>query len=136
MVLRRSGARYHVQVVTGPPVFHQRPSVDVLFDSVARFAGANAVGAVLTGMGADGAKGLLAMRQAGARTLAEDESSCVVFGMPAEAIKCGAAERVVPLPDVAATMLALARKQQQQDQGQGRGGPPAPRAGPAGPAAA
>jgi two-component system, chemotaxis family, protein-glutamate methylesterase/glutaminase len=115
MVLRRSGARYFVQVVTGAPVFHQRPSVDVLFDSVAEYAGANAIGAILTGMGADGAKGLLAMRNAGARTIAQDEKSCIVFGMPAEAIKCGAAERVVPLQDVAPTMLTLARKQQQQD---------------------
>ncbi len=101
MVLRRSGARYHAQVKTGPPVYHQRPSVDVLFQSVAKHAGPNAVGVILTGMGADGAKGLLAMREAGARTFAQDEHSCVVFGMPKEAIKLGGAERVVPLQRVA-----------------------------------
>lgn len=105
MMLKRSGARYQVEVRDGPPVFHQRPSVDVLFHSVARYAGANAIGAVLTGMGADGAEGLLSMRKAGARTIAEDESSCIVFGMPAEAIKCGGAERVVPLKDIARTIL-------------------------------
>jgi two-component system chemotaxis response regulator CheB len=108
MLLKRSGARYYVEVKDGPEVFHQRPSVEVLFNSVAKFAGANAVGAILTGMGADGAKGLLSMRQAGARTIAQDEQSCVVFGMPMEAIKCGAAERVVPLTDVARTLLQLA----------------------------
>jgi two-component system, chemotaxis family, protein-glutamate methylesterase/glutaminase len=97
MVLRHSGARYFVEVKDGPPVFHQRPSVDVLFHSVAQHAGRNAVGVILTGMGADGARGLLAMRQAGAHTFAQDESSCVVFGMPKEAIRLGAAEQVVPL---------------------------------------
>jgi two-component system chemotaxis response regulator CheB len=116
MALRRSGARYCVEIFTAPTVCHQRPSVDVMFNSVAEFAGINATGAILTGMGADGAMGLLAMRQAGARTVAQDEKSCVVFGMPAEAIKCGAAERVVPLTEVAATVLALSRQQQQQDQ--------------------
>lgn len=105
MLLRRSGARYHVELKNGPEVHHQRPSVEVLFDSVAKYAGANAAGAILTGMGADGARGLLAMRQAGARTLAQDEATCTVFGMPAEAIKCGAAERVVPLGDVARTLI-------------------------------
>lgn len=107
MVLRRSGAQYSVQVKTGPPVHHQRPSVDVLFHSVARQAGANAVGAILTGMGADGAAGLLAMRQAGARTAAQDEASCVVFGMPREAIRLGAAEHVVPLDRMAEQILRL-----------------------------
>ncbi len=97
MAVVRSGARYYVNVKTGPPVFHQRPSVDVLFHSVARQVGPNAVGVILTGMGADGARGLLAMRKAGARTLAQDESTCVVFGMPREAIEMGAAERVEPL---------------------------------------
>ena len=97
MVLRRSGARYFVGVKTGPPVHHQRPSVDVLFHSVAKQAGHNAVGVILTGMGADGAAGLLAMKQAGARTLAQDEASCVVFGMPKEAIRKDAVEQIVPL---------------------------------------
>jgi len=105
MVLRRSGARYFVEIKDGPPVFHQRPSVDVLFHSVAQHAGRNAVGVILTGMGADGARGLLAMRQAGARTLAQDESSCVVFGMPKEAIRLGAAEQVVSLRHMAGRVL-------------------------------
>jgi two-component system chemotaxis response regulator CheB len=105
MLLRRSGARYHVELKDGPEVHHQRPSVEVLFDSVARYAGANAAGAILTGMGADGARGLLNMRHAGARTLAQDEATSTVFGMPGEAIKCGAAERVVPLGDVAKTLF-------------------------------
>ncbi len=97
MVLGRSGGTYLVRIKDGPRVHYQRPSADVLFHSVARTAGRNAVGAILTGMGADGAKGLLAMRAAGAFTLAQDEASCVVFGMPKEAIKLGAADRVVPL---------------------------------------
>jgi two-component system chemotaxis response regulator CheB len=97
MVLTRSGGTYLVRIKDGPRVHYQRPSVDVLFQSVARAAGRNAVGALLTGMGADGAKGLLAMRAGGAITLAQDEASCIVFGMPKEAIKLGAAARVVPL---------------------------------------
>jgi two-component system chemotaxis response regulator CheB len=101
MLLHHSGARYLVRLKDGPSVHHQCPSVDVLFHSVARHAGRNAVGVLLTGMGADGAKGLLAMRQSGAYTLAEDEQSCVVFGMPKEAIKLGAATQVVPLPHMA-----------------------------------
>lgn len=110
MVLRRSGARYYVQIKDGPEVFHQRPSVEVLLDSVARYAGKNAVGAILTGMGADGAKGLLAMRNAGARTIAQDERSSVVYGMPMEAMKCGGAEKSVPLMDVAKTLMQLAQQ--------------------------
>lgn len=109
MVLRRDGGRYYVEVKDGPDVFHQKPSVEVLFNSVAKVAGASAVGAILTGMGADGAQGLLRMRQAGAKTIAQDEASCVVFGMPAEAIKCGAAQRVVPLDQVADAMVDAAR---------------------------
>jgi two-component system chemotaxis response regulator CheB len=105
MVLRRSGARYFVGVKTGPRVHHQRPSVDVMFHSVASIAGQNAVGVILTGMGADGAKGLLAMRQAGASTLAQDEASCVVFGMPKEAIKLDAAEKTVPLNQMARKII-------------------------------
>ena len=97
MLLRRSGARYFVQVKTGPPVHHQRPSVDVLFNSAAQSAGANVVGIILTGMGADGAEGLLAMKERGAYTIAQDEASCVVFGMPREAIRRGATQKVLPL---------------------------------------
>ncbi len=107
MLLARSGARYFVKLVGGPPVHHQRPAVDVLFDSVAKTAGGNAVGAVLTGMGADGAAGLLSMRKAGARTLAQDEATSTVYGMPAEAAKVGAAEQIVPLDKVAETMLRM-----------------------------
>ena len=107
MLLKRSGARYYVQVKQGPLVHHQRPSVDVLFKSVADYAGANALGIILTGMGADGADGLLRMKQAGARTIAQDEKSCVVFGMPREAIKAGAVERIVDIADVAQTALNM-----------------------------
>ncbi len=110
MLLRRSGARYFVEIKDGPELFHQKPSVEVMFNSVARHAGANAVGAILTGMGADGAKGLLNMKNAGARTIAQDERSSVVFGMPMEAIKCGAAEQVVSLNEVAGTMIQLAQR--------------------------
>ena len=108
-LLRRSGARYYVEVKDGPEVHHQKPSVEVLFESVAHYAGANAVGSILTGMGADGAKGLLSMRRAGAHTVAQDEKSSVVFGMPMEAIKCGAAELVLPLQDIASALLRFAR---------------------------
>jgi two-component system chemotaxis response regulator CheB len=97
MVLTRSGARYHVRVKSGPLVCHQRPSVDVLFHSVAENAGANAVGVILTGMGKDGAEGMRAMHDRGAVTFAQDEESCVVFGMPKEAIKAGGVDRTVPL---------------------------------------
>jgi two-component system, chemotaxis family, protein-glutamate methylesterase/glutaminase len=107
MRLRRSGATYYVDISDGPLVCRQKPSVDVLFESVADYAGKNAVGAILTGMGDDGARGLLKMRQHGARTLAQDEASCVVFGMPAQAIECGAAEKVVPLNRVAETLIQL-----------------------------
>lgn len=108
MLLRRSGARYYVAIKDGPPVCHQKPSVEVLFQSVAQYAGRNVVAAMLTGMGNDGAKGMLAIREAGGRTVAQDEQSCVVFGMPKEAISLGAAEKVVPLGEVARTMLGLA----------------------------
>ena len=107
MLLKRSGARYYVQVKKGPLIHHQRPAADVLFRSVANYAGANAVGIILTGMGSDGASGLLEMKKAGARTVAQDEKSCVVFGMPKEAIKLGAAEKVVSLGDVTRTALEM-----------------------------
>jgi two-component system chemotaxis response regulator CheB len=105
MLLERSGAHLQVRLKDGPPVHHSRPAVDVLFHSVARVAGRNAVGVVLTGMGADGAAGLLAMRQAGAHTIAQDEQSSVVFGMPKEAIRMGAAAVILPLDRVAAAVL-------------------------------
>lgn len=101
MQLRRSGAHYLVEVLDGPPVNRHKPSVDVLFRSVARHAGPDALGVIMTGMGDDGARGLLSMREAGARTLAQDEASCVVFGMPREALRLGAAqasERLANLP--------------------------------------
>ncbi len=104
----RSGAAYGVVLVPGAPVGHHRPSVDVMFDSCARAAGANATGVILTGMGSDGAKGLLAMRRAGASTLAEDESTCVVFGMPKEAIAAGGVEQIVPLDRMAIAILRAA----------------------------
>lgn len=107
--LRRSGGHYVVEVKDGPLVSRHRPSVDVLFESVAAEAGPNAVGAILTGMGSDGAQGLLAMRNKGARTLAQDEASCVVFGMPAVAIARGAVDRVVPLERMAEVLLAEAQ---------------------------
>lgn len=106
LLLRRQGARYHVAVRDGPLVSRHRPSVDVLFRSAAQSAGANAVGIIMTGMGDDGARGLLEMKEAGARTLAQDEASSVVFGMPREAIARGAADRVVPLGDIARELLA------------------------------
>ncbi|MBS4096612.1 MAG: chemotaxis response regulator protein-glutamate methylesterase [Sulfuricella sp.] len=101
MVLKRSGAQYFVEVLDGPLVNRHRPSVDVLFRSVAKTAGKNAVGIIMTGMGDDGANGLLEMRQAGAPTVAQDEATCVVFGMPKEAIKRGAAAKVLPLHGMA-----------------------------------
>jgi len=100
MVLRRSGAKYFVQIKDGPPVHHQRPAVDVLFHSVAKEAGPNALGVVLTGMGADGARGLLAMRGAGAYTISQDEASCVVYGMPREAANIGASVEVTSLDEM------------------------------------
>jgi len=105
LLLRRSGAQYVVEVIDGPMVNRHRPSVDVLFRSVAKSAGANALGVIMTGMGDDGAAGLAEMRGAGARTLAQDEDSCVVFGMPREAIRRGGVERSVPLPGIAAEIM-------------------------------
>ncbi|MGC9982975.1 MAG: chemotaxis response regulator protein-glutamate methylesterase [Polyangia bacterium] len=108
LVLRRSGTRYFAEVNDGPLVSRHRPSVDVLFRSVAQAAGKNAVGLIMTGMGGDGAQGLLEMKQAGAATFAQDESSCVVFGMPKEAIARGAADRVLALKDLPAAVLRAA----------------------------
>lgn len=104
-MLERQGARYHVSVREGPLVSRHRPSVDVLFRSAARNAGANAVGIIMTGMGDDGARGLLEMKQAGARTFAQDEATSIVFGMPKEAIARGAADRIVPLCGIARELL-------------------------------
>jgi len=101
MLLQRSGARYYVQVKAGPLVSRHRPSVDVLFRSAARYAGKNAVGVIMTGMGDDGAKGMLEMKEAGAVTIAQDEKSCVVFGMPKVAIDLGGVHQVAPLKDIA-----------------------------------
>jgi two-component system, chemotaxis family, protein-glutamate methylesterase/glutaminase len=106
MLVRRSSEGYRVAVKTGPRVCYQRPSVDVLFSSVAETAGAHAVGVLLTGMGSDGAQGLLKMHQAGAHTIAQDEASCVVFGMPKEAIRAGAVDQVMALSHVAQGILS------------------------------
>lgn len=108
MLLRRSGARYYVQVKDGPLVCRHRPSVEVLFNSVAKIAGRNAVGVMLTGMGGDGSKAMLEMKKAGAINIAQDEASCVVFGMPKEAIKLGAVDYIEPLNRITEKVLALA----------------------------
>lgn len=105
MQLRRSGAQYQVEVRDGPLISHHKPSVDVLLRSVAQCAGRNAIGVLLTGMGEDGARGLLAMRQAGAPTVAQDEASCVVYGMPRAAVQLGAASEVSPLESIGALLL-------------------------------
>lgn len=105
MEIRRSGINYYVQLLDGPMVFHQRPAVEVLFNSVAKYAGQNAVGAILTGMGKDGAQGLLNMRKAGANTIAQDEKTSIVFGMPKEAIEIGAVQSIKPLNDIAQAIL-------------------------------
>ncbi len=109
LLLRRNGAQYFVEVMDGPLVNRHRPSVDVLFRSVARSAGANALGVIMTGMGDDGAAGLLEMRKAGALTLAQDEDSCVVYGMPREAVKRGAVARTVPLSAIGREIMAQHR---------------------------
>lgn len=109
VLLKRSGARYYVEKRDGPLVNRHRPSVDVLFRSTARYAGSNAIGVIMTGMGDDGAKGLLEMKQAGAKTIAQDEKTCVVFGMPKEAIKLGAVDHILPIDRIAPELLKLAR---------------------------
>jgi two-component system, chemotaxis family, protein-glutamate methylesterase/glutaminase len=106
MMLMRSGAYYYVEVKEGPPVNRHCPSVDVLFRSVAKCAGRNALGVIMTGMGDDGARGLKEMRDCGARTIAQDEATSVVFGMPKEAIKLDAAERIIPLDDIAQAVVS------------------------------
>jgi len=107
MYLKRDGARYEVRLGDEEPLFHQRPSVELLFNSVAEQAGKSAVGILLTGMGVDGAQGLLNMRNAGARTIAQDEASSVVWGMPGKAVELGAAEFVLPLNEIVPKALEL-----------------------------
>ena len=105
MLLRRSGARYYVEIKDGPLVYYQRPSVEVLFNSVAKFAASNAVGVILTGMGRDGANGLKAMKEAGALTIAQDEKTCVVYGMPKAAVEIGAADKILALQDIPGELI-------------------------------
>lgn len=105
LLLKRSGARYYVEIKDGPLVSRHRPSVDVLFRSAARYAGKNAIGVIMTGMGDDGAKGMLEMKNAGARTLAQDEKSCIVFGMPHEAIKLGGVDKILPLEKLSGVVI-------------------------------
>jgi two-component system chemotaxis response regulator CheB len=107
MRIRRDGAMYRIETNQEAPVHHQRPAVDILFDSAAENIGPNAIGVIMTGMGADGAKGLLNMKEAGAKTIAQDEDSCVVFGMPKEAIKLGAADKIVPLQNIPGNILTI-----------------------------
>lgn len=111
MLLKRSGSRYYVKIKQGPLIHYQRPAADVLFKSTAKYAGANALGIILTGMGKDGAAGLLAMKNAGAVTIAQDEKSCVVFGMPKEAIDIGAVDHVKDINDIAQTAINIITKQ-------------------------
>lgn len=106
LLLKRSGARYYVEIKDGPLVSRHRPSVDVLFRSAARYAGKNAVGVIMTGMGDDGAKGMLEMKQAGALTIAQDEDSCVVFGMPKKAIELNGVDRVLPLSAIPEAVIS------------------------------
>ena len=108
LLLKRSGARYYVEITDGPLVSRQRPSVDVLFRSAARYAGKNAVGVIMTGMGDDGARGMLEMKEAGACTIAQDEESCVVFGMPKKAIEFGAVDEVLSLRKIVPQVLRFA----------------------------
>lgn len=120
--LVQNGAGFDVRVAEGPLVCRHRPSVDVLFRSVAQYAGASAVGVLLTGMGADGAAGLLEMRAAGASTLAQDEASSVIFGMPKEAIARGAADEVVPLSRMAVAILRKAKRVRRERASEARSG--------------
>ena len=109
-LLKRSGARYYVEVRQGPLVSRHRPSVDVLFRSAARYGGSNVVGVIMTGMGDDGARGMLEMKEAGAYTIAQDEASCVVYGMPQEAVKLGAVDKISPLETIADKVLWQCRE--------------------------
>jgi two-component system chemotaxis response regulator CheB len=109
MMLKRNGAQYMVEVVDGPVVNRHKPSVDVLFRSAAKYAGANALGIIMTGMGDDGARGMKEMHDAGAKTIAQDEASCVVFGMPKEAIKLGAVDLTMPLDQIPGAIVSYGR---------------------------
>jgi two-component system chemotaxis response regulator CheB len=111
LLLKRCGANYVTELSQGPPVNRHRPAVDVLFRSAANAAGQNALGVILTGMGKDGAAGMLEMKRAGAYNIAQDEASCVVFGMPREAIAAGGVDEVVPLRDIATRLLARLGKE-------------------------
>ncbi len=122
LLLKRHGANYIVEVVDGPLVNRHRPAVDVLFRSVARYAGSNAMGIIMTGMGDDGARGLAEIHAAGGYTVAQDEESCVVFGMPKEAIKLGCVDAVIPLGAVAGTILQYAKREKEGDGKRERGG--------------
>ena len=110
-LLKRSGARYYVEVKGGPLVSRHRPSVDVLFRSASRYAGKNACGVILTGMGDDGAKGMLELKESGASTIAQDEASCTVFGMPQQAIKLGCVDQVLPLSAIAGAVIRITNDQ-------------------------
>jgi two-component system chemotaxis response regulator CheB len=109
VLLKRSGARYYVDIKDGPLVCRHRPSVDVLFRSAARYAGKNAVAVIMTGMGDDGARGMREMKEAGAATIAQDEATSIVFGMPNEAIKLGAVDEILPLKAISKAILTRAR---------------------------
>ena len=111
MLMRRSGARYYVRVKNGPMIHHQRPAVDVLFTSTATYAGSNALGVILTGMGADGAAGIRAMKEAGSFNIAQDEASCVVYGMPKEAVKTGCIDLSLNIDDIAEAALRKITRQ-------------------------
>jgi len=110
MVVKQKGAQYHVEILDAPPVNRHRPSVDVLFRTVAKCAGANALGIIMTGMGDDGALGLKEMHDAGAETIAQDEKSCVVYGMPKEAVKLGATDKIIPLSQIADAIESYGRR--------------------------
>ncbi|MFP8488677.1 protein-glutamate methylesterase/protein-glutamine glutaminase [Gracilimonas sp. Q87] len=114
MLVEKNGAKYFTRIKSGPPVHHQRPSVDVMFNSVAEAVGLNAMGVILTGMGADGAKGLLHMKEKGAYTISQDENTSVVYGMPREANKLGAAVDILPLDQIADRIISYMKKQIQQ----------------------
>lgn len=114
MLVEKNGAKYYTRIKQGPPVHHHRPSVDVLFNSVAQAAGVNATGVILTGMGADGAKGLLAMKEKGAHTIGQDEATSVVYGMPKVAFELGAVDEVLPLQKIAGAIISHSNEKKKQ----------------------
>lgn len=117
ILLKRSGARYYVEVRDGPLVNRHRPSVDVLFRSAARYAGKNVIGVIMTGMGDDGAKGMKELNDAGAKTIAQNEQTCVVFGMPQEAIKTGSVDRILPLEAISGEIIKLCENSKEGEKG-------------------